>query len=141
MADNLAPERRAHAMRRVKGKDTSPELCVRRLLRELGQSGYRLHRADIPGKPDIAWPGRRLALFVHGCFWHGHDCPRGARMPQTRREYWAGKIDRNRRRDAQHRERLAELGWRVLVVWECELRDPTALSNKLLNFLAADPRP
>jgi len=106
----------------VKGKDTAPELVVRRLLWRLG-ARYRLHRADLPGKPDIVLPGRRLAIFVHGCFWHGHDCARGARVPKANRAYWLAKVGRNRARDAAHRAALTELGWRVETVWECELKD------------------
>src|SRR5215470_20195055 len=112
MTDVFTPEKRSAVMRRVKGKDTSPELKVRRLLRKLGV-GYRLHRADLPGKPDIAMPGRRLALFVHGCFWHGHDCARGSRVPKQNRDYWTTKVARNRARDARTQAELAALGWRV----------------------------
>jgi DNA mismatch endonuclease (patch repair protein) len=92
---------------------------------------YRLNRVDLPGKPDIVLPGRRLAVFVHGCFWHGHDCARGARVPKANRDYWVGKVGRNRERDAVARAALAELGWRVETVWECELRDPGALRARL----------
>ncbi|MYM83049.1 DNA mismatch endonuclease Vsr [Duganella sp. FT50W] len=122
-------------MRRVKSKDTSPELYVRELLRRLGHRGYRLHRADIPGKPDIVWIGRRRAIFINGCFWHGHSCARGARVPQTRAEYWLSKIARTRQRDERNTETLAALGWTVLTLWECELRDEAALAAKLQNFL------
>ena len=86
-------------MRRVKGRDTGPEMTVRRALTRLG-ARYRLHRKDLPGSPDVVMPGRRLALFVHGCFWHGHDCPRGARVPKQNRDYWTAKVARNRARDA-----------------------------------------
>ena len=109
-------------MRRVKGRDTTPELKVRKALTRLG-ARYRLHRADLPGKPDIVLPGRRLAIFVHGCFWHGHDCARGARVPKQNRDYWLEKVAKNRARDAAHREALAGKGWRVETIWECELKD------------------
>jgi DNA mismatch endonuclease (patch repair protein) len=122
-------------MRAVKGRDTTPELVIRKLLRPLAP-GYRLHRADVPGKPDIVYLGRKAAIFVHGCFWHGHDCPRGARMPKANADYWAAKIGRNRARDARVRRELAETGWRSLVVWECELRDERALAGRLKAFLA-----
>ena len=115
-----APKRSA-VMRRVKGKDTAPELAVRKALTALG-ARYRLHRADLPGKPDIVLPGRRLALFVHGCFWHGHDCARGARVPKQNRDYWLGKVARNRERDAVNRTALEARGWRVETIWECELK-------------------
>ena len=97
--------------------------------------GYRLHRKDIPGNPDIAYVGRRQAIFVHGCFWHGHDCARGARMPKANADYWRVKIARNRARDEAHREKLAALGWRALTVWECELKDKAAVEKKLRKFV------
>lgn len=122
-------------MRRVKGKDTSIELAIRRLLQSMGQRGYRLHRTDIPGKPDIAWIGRKLALFIHGCFWHGHNCPRGARMPKIRRAYWQTKIEKNRQRDAVHQTALRTSGWRVLTLWECDLSDKRKVARKLSRFL------
>jgi DNA mismatch endonuclease (patch repair protein) len=117
-------------MRRVRGRDTSPERKVRRLLTRMGLR-YRLQRRDLPGKPDVVFAGRRIALFVHGCFWHGHDCARGARVPKANVEYWTRKIDRNRARDAQVQARLAEAGWRAIVVWECELKDEAALVERL----------
>ena len=132
--DVYPPEKRSAVMRRVKGKDTSPELAVRKALTRLG-ARYRLHRKDLPGNPDIVLPGRRLALFVHGCFWHGHDCARGARVPKQNRDYWTAKIARNRDRDAANRDRLAVLGWRVATVWECELRNAAALEERLRDVL------
>jgi len=122
-------------MRAVKSRDTGPELAVRRLLTRLAP-GYRLCRADLPGRPDIAYGRRKLAIFVHGCFWHGHDCARGARMPKTNRDYWQGKIARNRARDAAHLEALAALGWHTLVIHECELKDLAALAARLATALA-----
>ena len=126
---------RSAVMRRVKGRDTAPELKVRRALTALG-ARYRLHRADLPGKPDIVMPGRRLAIFVHGCFWHGHDCARGARVPKDNRDYWVGKVERNRARDARNREALTALGWRVETIWECDLKDAAALEARLRGLLA-----
>lgn len=123
-------------MRRVKGKDTGPELTVRRLLHGLGYR-YRLHRRDLPGSPDLVFPWRRVALFVHGCFWHGHDCARGARAPKQNAAYWAAKIDRNRSRDVETERALAALGWRPIVVWECELKDRAALTARLVQALSA----
>ena len=134
MTDVFSPEKRSAVMRRVKGKDTAPELKVRRMLRRLGV-GYRLHRADLPGKPDIAMPGRKLAIFVHGCFWHGHDCARGARMPKANRPYWEAKIARNRARDIEHRAALEAMGWRAVTLWECELKDEGALESNLSRVL------
>ncbi|MCV3766446.1 very short patch repair endonuclease [Rhizobium sp. TRM95796] len=128
------PEQRSAVMRRVKSKHTAPELKLRKLLTGLGYR-YRLHRADLPGKPDLVFPGRRKLIFVHGCFWHGHDCARGARAPKTNAEYWSQKIARNRARDAAHQTALAETGWRVLTVWECEMKDDAALKERLEDFL------
>lgn len=132
--DVYGPEKRSAVMRRVKGRDTAPELVVRRVLTRLG-ARYRLHRKDLPGNPDIVMPGRRLALFVHGCFWHGHDCARGARVPKANRDYWLGKVGRNRERDARTQGQLAELGWRVETIWECELKDAAALEARLRGLL------
>jgi DNA mismatch endonuclease (patch repair protein) len=134
--DVYSSEKRSAVMRRVKGKDTSPELKVRKALTRLG-ARYRLHRKDLPGKPDIVLPGRRLALFVHGCFWHGHDCARGARVPKQNRDYWVGKVDRNRARDAVSRDALAALGWRVETIWECDLKDQVRLEARLRSLLIA----
>ena len=132
--DVYGPEKRSAVMRRVKGQGTGPEQRVRRLVWRLG-GRYRLNRADLPGKPDIVLPGRRLVIFVHGCFWHGHDCARGARVPKANRGYWVGKVARNRLRDVAARERLATLGWRVQTVWECELKDDRALEARIADWL------
>lgn len=121
-------------MARVKSRDTAPERAVRRILTGLGYR-YRLHRADLPGTPDIAFIGRRKAIFVHGCFWHGHDCPRGGRAPKANAEYWRNKIARNRDRDAAVRRRLAETGWDSRIVWECELRNETVVARELTDWL------
>lgn len=129
------PELRSRTMRAVRSRDTSPELAVRRLLRGLGLTGYRLHRKELPGKPDVVFVGRKKAIFVHGCFWHGHNCQRGRRVPLTNVDYWLLKIERNRQRDAKHLAELTQLGWSVLTVWECDLRDPTALAGKLSAFM------
>jgi DNA mismatch endonuclease (patch repair protein) len=122
-------------MRRVKGRDTAPELKVRRLIWSLG-GRYRLNRADLPGKPDIVLAGRRLAIFVHGCFWHGHDCARGARVPKANRDYWTAKIARNRVRDLAARAALEAAGWRVETVWECDLKDAATLAARAAAWLA-----
>lgn len=108
-------------MRAVKARDTGPELKVRALLRALGHR-YRLDARDLPGRPDIVFRGRRKAIFVHGCFWHGHDCARGARQPKANAAYWTAKIDRNRARDTASRAALEAAGWRVITVWECEMK-------------------
>ena len=123
MTDIFTPEQRSAVMRRVKGKDTAPELTVRRILRAAG-IGYRLGGAGLPGRPDLVMKGRRVVVFVHGCFWHGHDCARGARQPRTNAAYWTAKIGRNRVRDAAVRAALEASGWRVVTVWECAIRAP-----------------
>ena len=127
-------EVRSRTMRAVKGKDTKPELLVRRLVHRLGYR-YRLHRKDLPGKPDLAFPGRRKAIFIHGCFWHGHDCRRGARVPKTNRDYWEAKIRRNQDRDARHLQELKRMGWGALTIWECQLRDLKSVTERVVAFL------
>lgn len=121
--DVFTPEQRSAVMRRVKGKDTTPELAVRRILRTAG-IGYRLGGAGLPGKPDVVMKGRRTVVFVHGCFWHGHDCPRGERQPKANADYWIAKIDRNRTRDGANAAALLTDGWRVVTVWECAMKAP-----------------
>jgi DNA mismatch endonuclease (patch repair protein) len=125
---------RSAVMRAVKGRDTTPELLARRLLRGFAP-GYRLCRRDLPGAPDIAYIGKKKAIFIHGCFWHGHDCKRGARAPKTNADYWREKIAKNRARDEKHRAAYAAMGWDVLTVWECETRDEAALAARLRNYL------
>lgn len=119
MADRLTPDQRRLNMRRVRAKDTKPEMAVRRLLHGQGFR-YYLHRRDLPGRPDIVLPRHRTAIFVHGCFWHGHDCSL-FRMPATRTDFWSAKIAGNQQRDRAAVEGLQELGWRSLWVWECAL--------------------
>jgi DNA mismatch endonuclease, patch repair protein len=127
-------------MRAVKGRDTAPELAVRKILRGIAP-GYRLHRRDLPGAPDIAYIGRKLAIFVHGCFWHGHDCKRGARAPKANADYWRQKIARNRARDEKNRAVYAEMGWKALTIWECETRDAAALTARLKTCLETQASP
>ena len=123
-------------MRAVKSRDTTPEMIVRRAATALGFR-YRLHRGDLPCKPDMVFPGRRKVIFVHGCFWHGHDCKRGAREPKTNADYWRAKIERNRERDVRSIDALRAAGWRTLVVWECEVGHPRKLQDQLVSFLGA----
>jgi DNA mismatch endonuclease (patch repair protein) len=131
------PEQRSAVMRAVKSRDTKPEMIVRRAAHALGYR-FRLHRKDLPGNPDLVFPSRKKAVFVHGCFWHGHDCARGARMPKANAEYWTAKIGRNVARDDRVRNELASLGWETLTIWECELRQG-AVNERLSRFLG--PRP
>ncbi|WP_075634010.1 very short patch repair endonuclease [Rhizobium rhizosphaerae] len=128
-------ELRSRTMRAVQSKDTKPELIVRRLVHSLGFR-FRLHRKNLPGSPDIVFPGRRKVIFVHGCFWHGHDCARGIRQPKTNADYWIAKVARNRDRDQRAQQLLSEGRWQTCVIWECELKDADALRRKLLVFLA-----
>lgn len=141
MADRLTPEQRRLNMRRVRAKDTKPELTVRRLLHAQGLR-FRLHRRDLPGNPDIVLPRHRAVLFVHGCFWHGHGCSL-FRMPETRQEFWSAKIADNRRRDRNAIEALAAADWRSLWVWECALRGryrltAAELSDAMSAFVRSD---
>lgn len=127
------PER-SRIMRAVKSRDTAPEMAVRRLLYSMGYR-YRLHRRDLPGKPDLTFQSRRKVIFIHGCFWHGHDCKRGARVPKNNREYWETKIARNRERDIQHYEELNIMGWDILVIWECQLKEIDLFRETLVDYL------
>ncbi|GLK76210.1 very short patch repair endonuclease [Methylopila jiangsuensis] len=129
-----APERRSAIMRAVRARDTRPEMLVRRAAHGLGYR-FRLQAKHLPGRPDLAFPSRKKVIFVHGCFWHGHDCARGARAPKTNAEYWRRKIARNMVRDAHALAALADLGWDALVLWECELKPPAALAERLVAFL------
>lgn len=125
---------RSALMSKVKGKDTRPEMVVRRTLHRLG-GRYRLHRKDLPGSPDIVMPSRKIALFVHGCFWHRHEDCKMASSPKTREEFWNAKFDANMARDRRNTERLEQIGWRVEVIWECETKKPDRLSKLLTNLL------
>ncbi len=138
VTDVFDAAKRSAVMRAVKSKDTAPELKVRRAAHALGLR-FRLGRTDLPGKPDLVFPGRHTALFVHGCFWHGHDCPRGARVPATNRAYWEAKIARNVARDRTALASLRQLGWKPAVIWECETRDDAALA-RLITRRVGKPR-
>lgn len=134
MTDNLTLSQRKKTMQRVRAKNTKPEMLVRRLIHGMGYR-YRLHRADLPGKPDLVFTGRRKVIFVHGCFWHGHDCKAGQNKPVSNTGYWEQKLRRNVERDRAHRSELKRLGWDSLVVWECQLRDLDKLKTAILSFL------
>ena len=134
MVDTVSPEVRSRIMARVKSKGMKPEMAVRRLLHGLGYR-YRLHRPDLPGRPDLAFPSRRKVVFVNGCFWHNHaGCPR-VRVPSSNREYWVAKLERNSARDERNLALLAEQGWAAMTVWECELRDMPAAAERMTEFL------
>jgi DNA mismatch endonuclease (patch repair protein) len=135
--DVFAPEKRSAIMRAVRSADTSPERAVRAAARAAGFGRrYRLNGAALPGKPDLVFAGLGKVVFVHGCFWHGHECRRGARQPKDNAEYWRAKIARNRARDRASLCALRAAGWSALVVWECETRDAEALSRRLERFLS-----
>jgi DNA mismatch endonuclease (patch repair protein) len=136
--DVFTPQQRSAVMRAVPGRDSSAELKVRGILSRLGLR-YRLHRKDLPGSPDVAFVGRKVALFVHGCFWHGHDCRRGARLPKANAGYWTAKLAGNRVRDSRAQDELRAMGWTPLVVWECELKDEAALEARLAALLKPSP--
>lgn len=133
MADTRTPEQRRRIMQSVKTHDTGPELTVRRILCRLGYR-YRLNAKNLPGRPDIVLPGKMMAIFVHGCFWHGHGCRKG-RAPKSRLDYWKPKLKTNRKRDATQLRALKALGWSVLTVWQCETNDSKVLRSRLSAFL------
>jgi DNA mismatch endonuclease (patch repair protein) len=126
---------RSATMRAVKPQDTAPEIAVRKMARQF-RHRPRLNDATLPGSPDLVFPALKKAIFVHGCFWHGHSCMRGHRVPKTNRDYWINKVSRNRRRDRLATHALRQLGWECLVIWECTTRDTTKLSARLRGFLA-----
>lgn len=133
MADRLTRAARSATMRAVKGRDTGPELQVRRMLHAAGYR-YRVQLRLGRKRPDIVFTRRKRAIFVHGCFWHGHDCPRG-RLPGTNVEFWRTKIERNRQRDEETVAALDREGWRSLIIWECSLKDGPAVLERLGSFL------
>lgn len=137
MTDKLTPSARSRNMGKIRSKNTSPELAVRKLVFSLGYR-YRLHRKGLPGKPDLVFPGRKKVIFVHGCFWHQHQNPgcKIARTPKSNKDYWLPKLQRNTERDVRHQHELNELGWDVLVLWECETRKPDVIAGKIKSFLS-----
>jgi DNA mismatch endonuclease, patch repair protein len=135
--DRISPEQRSENMRRVRGKDTQPEHVVRRLLHAMGLR-FRLHRRDLPGTPDIVLPRYRIAMLVHGCFWHRHSGCGRATMPATRTEFWEAKFARTTARDAAQLAALKAAGWTPVVVWECELRDKDMLRARLATLFGRD---
>lgn len=135
MADHVDKAKRSEIMRAVRRRDTGPEMLVRKMLRELGVR-YRVDYKAAPGRPDIAFPGRRKAIFVHGCFWHGHAKCRYGQLPKTKLAYWASKVAGNRARDKRKALELRADGWKVLVIWQCQVRHaPVAVQNRIASFL------
>jgi len=135
--DSLTPERRSWNMFRIRSKNTKPEIRVRSLLHHMGYR-FRLHQNNLPGKPDIVLPKYQTIVLVHGCFWHRHPGCRYAYTPKSRIEFWQNKFKENIDRDLKVQKELKDLGWRILVVWECELKDIEVLANKLDKFLSQD---
>ncbi|MFQ5482336.1 MAG: very short patch repair endonuclease [Nitrospinaceae bacterium] len=132
--DNLTPEQRSKTMARVRSKDTKPEMQIRRMLHKMGYR-YRLHRKDLPGKPDLVFPSRNKVIFIHGCFWHSHKCPSGEKIPRTNTNYWVSKLAGNRERDRGNQIALKKSGRRILVVWECQLKKENHIREKIRKFL------
>lgn len=136
MPEKLTSEQRSALMGRIRRSNTKPELVVRRVLFSLGYR-YRLQWRAAPGRPDVAFPGRRKAIYIHGCFWHQHSGCRLSRVPTTRRDFWIEKFNRNKARDARDLARAAQEGWSTLVIWECETRDHLTLRERLVQFIGA----
>lgn len=134
--DTLSKSERTERMRRIRGRDTKPEMIVRRLVHGMGYR-YRLHQGGLPGKPDLVFPARKKAIFVHGCFWHRHPDPkcRLARMPKSRLDFWGPKLATNRERDERNLSRFEALGWLILEVWECQIRNRDELAARIREFL------
>lgn len=132
--DTLTPIERSERMSRVRGKDSNPEMKLRRLIHAMGYR-YRLHVNKLPGKPDLVFPSRRAVIFMHGCFWHRHTGCKLARMPKSRIDFWRVKLESNRVRDQRHQQQLLELGWDVLVVWECQLGHLESVKELVKVFL------
>ena len=137
MTDVFTKEKRSWVMSRVKGRDTKPEILIRSVVHRMGYR-FRVHRRDLPGNPDIVLPRHGKVIFVHGCFWHGHkNCPRSKR-PTTNTVFWNDKLNKNIERDKRFQKKLRSMGWKVLVVWQCETRKPEKLLMKLERFLHDD---
>ena len=131
---SLMSQRNLH-MYKVRSKNTEPELRLRRLIYGMGYRGYRIHYTKLPGKPDVAFLKKRRAIFLHGCFWHGHNCRSGRNVPKSNLDYWIPKLAKNRARDDHNRQELERSGWRVLVIWECELTDQSSVQRRVCGFI------
>lgn len=134
MLDSLSPAERSERMSRIKGKNTKPELVVRSLIHRMGYR-YRLHGKGLPGRPDLVFASKRKVIFVHGCFWHRHEGCHLARLPKSRLDFWQPKLEANAERDKEVERRLAELGWKVLIIWECEVKEEAVLVSRVRAFL------
>lgn len=138
MMDRISRERRSANMARIQAKDTAPEMVVRKIVHRLGFR-FRLHRSELPGKPDLVFPSRKKIILVHGCFWHRHPGCRFAYAPKSNQEFWKEKFEKNVQRDENNTKLLAALGWDVLIIWECETRNTATLQNKIVFFLSGEP--
>jgi DNA mismatch endonuclease (patch repair protein) len=132
--DPLSPEQRSERMKRVRGKNTKPELYIRRLVWSLGYR-YRLHSKKLPGRPDLVFRGRKKVIFIHGCFWHQHENCRQYRMPRSRLDFWLPKLEGNKKRDVLNQQLLREMGWEYLIIWECQLKDEEEIATRIITFL------
>ena len=137
VVDSLSPKERSERMARIRSKNTRPELLVRKLVFALGYR-YRLHAKELPGCPDLVFRPRGKAIFVHGCFWHRHENCAISRMPKSRLDFWEPKLEGNRQRDEKNRRALVREGWKVLTIWECELKNMTRLERRIRRFLDAE---
>ncbi len=132
--DVLTPEQRQRCMKSIPGKNTKPELMVRKLLFNMGYR-YRLHYSNLPGKPDLVFPGKRKVIFIHGCFWHRHDCKKGQSLPNKNMDFWRKKLSDNENRDSRNISDLNKLGWEVLIIWECQIKNIQVLLDSLRSYL------
>ncbi len=132
--DRISPEKRSKLMSKIRSKDTKPEMAIRRLVFSLGYR-YRLHDRRLPGKPDLVFQSRRKVIFVHGCFWHQHESCRGGRLPKSNIQYWQPKLEKNVLNDKKNQRELLKNGWKVLVIWECEIKEVGYITEKIINFL------
>ena len=132
MADILSREQRSYCMSQNRGKSTSPEMMVRRAVHSLGYR-YRLHRRDLPGCPDLLFPSRKKVIFVNGCYWHRHNCRKGRSIPETRENFWQNKFERTKERDKANLRKLKNLGWEILIIWECQIEK--SLAERITEFL------
>lgn len=133
MIDHVSKEKRSAIMKRIRGKNTTPEMIVRKLVYSL-KYRYRLHVKNLPGKPDLVFASRKKVIYVHGCFWHYHKCKKG-NPPKSRLDYWLPKLEENNRRDMRNYEEIAALGWKYMVIWQCQMADKDALASKIASFL------
>ena len=139
MADIVSKKKRSEMMSGIKGKDTKPEIATRKMMYKMGLR-YRLHRKDLPGKPDIVLGTIKLAIFVHGCFWHRHNQCKYSYSPKTRVNFWEKKFNDNVKRDINNRLALEELGWKSAVIWECQTKDPDDLKKNILNIIESSKK-